>query len=213
MEYIKNNIISGIIILIPIVAIIYALQSVQKHMEKFSKLLSDYIPIDSVLGFAVSSILGWLLVAVALFLIGLVSQINFFKALTANLEENILNLIPGYESNVSKLKGKLDEKVKPDTEESPSESDKEESTDDRRGKMFPAIIKSGDTYRIVIVTKIINEEKCVVFLPSAPDAASGNLIVISRSKIKPVSIPAEDIVEFFHNYGEFSKTDSYNCFR
>jgi hypothetical protein len=105
---ITNLMISGVLFFIPLYAIIYILIGFQKQMVKFAKLMKDYFPVDTLVGFAFASITGWLLVIGTLVLLGIFSKMPIARRFSKLVENNILDLIPGYREESQKLRAKLE---------------------------------------------------------------------------------------------------------
>lgn len=108
VKKITNLMISGVLFFIPLYAIIYILIGFQKQMVKFAKLMKDFFPIDTLIGFTFASIAGWLLVIGTLILLGLISKTVVARRFSKIVENNILDLIPGYREETQKLRAKLE---------------------------------------------------------------------------------------------------------
>jgi uncharacterized membrane protein len=112
--FIKKTIdlmISGVLFFIPLYTIVYILVAFEKQMEKFAKLVADYFPVDTVVGFTMASIVGWAFVIGVLVILGLISKTSIALRVSKAIEENILEFIPGYRENSEKIRAKLDDKV------------------------------------------------------------------------------------------------------
>lgn len=109
-------IISGILLLIPIYAVIYVLQAMHKQMKQFADIAAPYIPVDNVVGFALASIIGWVFVIGGLAVLGLLAQTRLFSWFSREVEENVLSFLPGYTANAEKLRAKLEQKIEAEKE-------------------------------------------------------------------------------------------------
>ena len=111
IKKINGLLVSGVLLAIPLSAIVYALQAIHKQMKQFAKIAEPYLAVDSFAGFTLASIIGWLLVIGSLLILGLLSKTPLFSSLARLVEENILSFVPGYRENVERLRTKFDKKL------------------------------------------------------------------------------------------------------
>ena len=103
--------ISGVLFFIPIYALVAILKALHQQMEKFAKLASAYFPVDNIVGFTLASLFGWLFVIGALVLLGLISKTRSARRVSKAVEENVLDLIPGYKESSERIRAKLSDQV------------------------------------------------------------------------------------------------------
>ena len=180
LPFFKTTIAGGMLILLPLVLIIILLKEALIYLSVISDPISIYLP-EILFGLDGSNIVALILLILLSFLAGLLIRSDRSKKLTKKIEDNILNLIPGYVLVKSILADTLKEKIE--------------------DKMSPILIKDDSSYNLAFLVEE-GPNLSTVFIPDAPRHDAGEVRIIETHLIKRVNVGTNVFVRSIKNYGK-----------
>lgn len=169
LDNIRNTVIAGIVLLIPVFVIIMILEKFYARMTGFGTQLANFLGVKSLAGIGAASIATTLILLSLFYVCGLLVRFSFLKIATDWIEKNVLQFIPGYLG----YKVKMEEKLLP-----------------RQEPKIPVLIRTGDITRPGYL-KSKEQGKCVVFVPNTPDPNSGEIWVVDEQCVTDLHMDAK----------------------
>ena len=181
MKFIKTTAIGGLLVIVPIAIVFLVLAQIFDGLYSLTEsLMSDLgLQIDTALimiGIAAVWLVG------LCFLIGLIVQTPFGLTLRSWLNRNVAKRIPMYGaiSSLTKRFAGLD------------------------GNKFAPIevdLYDSSARALGFLIELLPDDRCTVFVPSAPVATVGNIYVVSRSKITKLDGSVTDTLAAISKWG------------
>ncbi|TDK42869.1 DUF502 domain-containing protein [Algoriphagus formosus] len=173
----------GIFFLLPLVLLVVILEKAIKIIRP----LSDFI--RKSLGLADSQIFtpflfSLLIVLLCCLIAGIIAKRGLGKKMMSWIENNVLVLFPGYKL----IKTTFEQRV-----------GIQENHD------FPVVLVPIDGWMLAYLVDELEKNQVVVFVPSAPDPWSGNLVIFDRDKIKDTKLDKADVTRISRTLGVGSK--------
>lgn len=106
-QKIKENCISGILFLLPVLIVLILIQKVFGIFAKFGNSVSKMFGLDSILGQNAANFVGALILLVFVYLCGFLVRLTFFKRISDGIDAKLIEIIPGYEKHRETAKNKL----------------------------------------------------------------------------------------------------------
>jgi len=186
-NFIKTTVIGGLLFLIPIVVLVMILNKAYTIMMLIAMPLDRLIPIETIGGVALSNILAVLCIFVACFFAGLVAKSKLGKTTFNLIDAKLLLFFPGY----SYLKSFT----------SPFADERDE------GKVLkPVIAKLDDQSQPAFEVERADDGTVVVYVPSAPDSRSGNVVYLTPDRVEPLDITFAEVTKSLRQFGRGSVT-------
>jgi len=185
IKFLKHTVIGGLIFLAPLVIV---LMLIGKAVEIFSNTLMPGIQ-SLPIPFLANSGHPWLIalagVILVCFLAGLYSEYKKSHPLRDWFADNILSMIPGFSfiRNIGESFGGLQ---------------KEEMTQ-------VIIMDIEETWQIGFLIEKLDDELCTAFIPGAPSALSGSLVVIPLTRVRKINMTAMEAMRFSSKLGVGAK--------
>ncbi len=168
-NFIRTTIIGGIIFLIPVVIIVAILGKAFKIMMQIAVPLGKLIPIESVGGIALVNILAVFAILLFSFLAGMIAKSKLGQKAFDAIDTKLLIFIPGYTYIKSMTASALDE----------------EQVDN---PLKPILAKLDDQSQLAFEVERTENGLVVVYLPSAPDPKSGNVVYLTEDRVEPLDV-------------------------
>lgn len=162
LAHIRNTVISGIILLLPVFVVIIIVQKMFAKLTGFGKQLSDFLGLKSIGGVGAASIATTFILVTAFYLVGLLVRFTMVTNIRNWIENNLLQYIPGYLG----YKVKMEEKLMPKADE----------------RIAALISVNGITRPGFLVSR--EGDQCVVFMPNTPDTNAGEVWVVKAEQVK-----------------------------
>jgi uncharacterized membrane protein len=177
-KYLKEVMIGGIYLVFPLTLLIYVITLAHNFVEVLIRPLSNVMP-DIILGFDGSYLLAAFVLIQLCFLGGIVLLNKSNRSRFDEFERKFLMAVPGY--NKLKLAATM---MSGDTENG-----------------LPVVaVRNGDT--ITLAAKMAsNGIWCTVYIPGAPDASSGSIMIVPCSAVTLTDINAKDLVMVLKSRG------------
>lgn len=180
-EFLVRSFVTGLIIVLPVylsVAILLkAMQAVAGFVRPFAKLFPERLPAEQLLSF--------LLVLVALILIGVAVRTPVGRAARERIEKSLFDRIPGYtlfRSLTQQLAGSREEHV-----------------------WKPAMAEIEDALVPAFIVEEFEDGRFTVFVPSAPTPVSGAIYILTPDRVHPVDVPFTHAIKSLCRWGSGSK--------
>lgn len=162
LAHVRNTVISGIILLLPVFVVIIIVQKMFAKLTGFGKQLSDFLGLKTIGGVGAASIATTFILVTAFYLVGLLVRFTMVTNIRNWIENNLLQYIPGYLG----YKVKMEEKLMPKADE----------------RIAALISVNGITRPGFLVSR--EGDQCVVFMPNTPDTNAGEVWVVKAEQVK-----------------------------
>lgn len=183
-RFIKTTIVGGVLFLVPIVIFIAIIGKAIELTARLAAPLATHLPDTGLLGVPAEEFVALLIIVIACFAAGLAARTNAAAKLVQSLENNILDKVPAY----ALMKAKTGSILKPEDTEG----------------MSPVLIAFDDSWQIGYEIEKLNEDKCLVYLPGAPDPWSGSICAVSATRLHQIDISITDVTALMKRLGKGS---------
>jgi uncharacterized membrane protein len=167
---VKNTIISGIVLFLPVFILVAIFQKVYGFLFGFGHKLTGMLGLDKVEGFDFAPVLTTVLLIVVLYLFGLLVRFSTVTKVKEWIENNVLVYIPTY----SKYKAKMMAKLQP-------------GQDLRQ----PAMVEMQDGLKPCLLVSS-ESGNSTIFLPSTPDTDLGEVWIVDSKRVTEVSMTLKE---------------------
>ena len=174
-EFIKSTLVGGLLVLLPLTILLYALIWVFGLAHRAISPLTKIIMEKSTLQVIVADVVAVGLLVAVCFAVGVVVRTRFGHWIYVLIESRLLRKTPGY-SMIKETVSQFLDKDKP----SPFSS------------VALARIFGNDTLVSVFVTDRHADGSCTVFMPTGPNPTSGNIYHLKAENVFPVDVSVED---------------------
>jgi len=188
-EFIKSTLIGGLLVLLPLTILLYALvwifNLIHKAIAPLTKIVMAKSPGQAILADVI--VIG--LLVLVCFLVGMFVRTRLGRWTYALIESRLLRRAPGY----SMIKETVSQFLDKDRQ-SPFSS------------VALARIFESDTLVSVFVTDKHADGSYTVFMPTGPNPTSGNIYHLKAENVFPVDVPVEDAMRSIISCGAGSST-------
>ena len=115
-EKVKQNCISGILFLLPVLIVFVLIQKVFGIFAKFGKDISKMFGLDGILGPNTANFVGAMILVIFVYLCGYLVRLTFLKSMSDGIDAKLKEIIPGYEKHKETAKSQLIKKPKIETD-------------------------------------------------------------------------------------------------
>jgi uncharacterized membrane protein len=180
VSFIKTTLSGGILFLLPFILVITLLKEVFNFLFKISDPISKYLP-EIIFGLDGSYIVAILLLVLICFIGGVLFLTKPVKKFTKKIENNILNLMPGYALIKSITADTIGEKIE--------------------NKMTPILIKDDKSWNLAFLVEE-GVDLSTVFIPDAPRHDAGEVKIVPTEFIKKLNVSSNIFSKSIKNYGK-----------
>jgi len=188
-EFIKSTLVGGLLVLLPLTILAYALVWVFGLAHKAISPLTKIIMEKSTLQVIVADIVAVALLVAVCFAVGMVVRTRFGHWIYVLIESRLLKKTPGYSMIKETVSQFLDK-----NKQSPFSS------------VALARLFGNDTLVSVFVTDQHEDGSCTVFMPTGPNPTSGNIYHLKAENVFPVDVSVEDAMRSIISCGAGSST-------
>ena len=182
LNFLKNAIFRGLVILIPIVLLYITLRELLDLMVGFAAPIADLFPEGSIETEHDTEIIAVLLIAGSTLLLGLLSSVEPVRLAGSWIESKILNSIPMYRMLKTLVAAML-------------------NMEDESG-FKPALLTSADGVKEPIyVVEDRGTGPVVVMVPWTPTPFAGSVKVVDRGRIEPLSVTLDEFSLALTHFG------------
>lgn len=168
---VEKNLISGIVILLPILVFIAVLEKFWKYFKTYGDKCAKFLHLDKVLGEISQDLVGGLLLLVLVYFSGYLVTLAFFRTFSDWIDDKLMVFIPGYEKQKKLAESKLNSKIK---KEVPLH--------------IPILFKSGVYWQPAYLIEEKEDGRVVVYVPVAPTKSEGQIYLATVNDIKRMSV-------------------------
>lgn len=168
---IKNTIIAGIVLFLPVFILAAMFQKVYDFLYGFSHQFTAHLGLDKVEAVDFAPILTSLLLLLLLYVFGLLVKLSAVTKAKDWVENNLLTYIPNY----AKYKAKMMKKLQPGVD-----------------KRQPVLVEMNEAWKPGL---LVNSEngKSTVFMPSTPDTSYGEVWVVNSEKVTSLNMSTKEL--------------------
>jgi len=163
-----TTLIGGVVFLLPLVVVLMVLAQGLAFTTRAAKPLTDMLPDKSVGGVALASVAAVALLLLLCFGAGLLARAAFGRSLTDRFEGRLQTIYPRYaviKAMSQGLHGALGQRV-----------------------LKPVLATFDDHQLIAFDIERLGDGRAVLYVPGAPDAWSGSVLLVSPERIEPLDI-------------------------
>lgn len=163
-----TTLIGGVVFLLPLVVVLMVLGQGLAFTAHAAKPLTDMLPDKSVGGIALASIAAVVLLALFCFGAGLLARAAIGRSLTDRFEGRLQTIYPRYaviKAMSQGLHGALGQRV-----------------------LKPVLASFDDHQLIAFDIERLDDGRVVLYVPGAPDAWSGSVLLVTPERIAPLDI-------------------------
>jgi uncharacterized membrane protein len=180
-RFLKTTVLGGAVFLVPVTILAYLGVKAFGAAHGLLEPLMRHFPDLRVLGVAVGSLVTLGALLAVCFAAGLIARTVAARGLKRWAEDKLLSRIPGYTMLRSIAHGALGHAAHDD--------------------LHSALIHTGDGWQIGFVAETLTDGRKVVFIPEAPEALSGSLLVVAADRVAPLAVPVPDALQVLKRYG------------
>lgn len=162
-ERVKQNCISGILFLLPVLILLILVKKVFGYFAKFGGGIAKMIGFDKILGPHAANFFGALILILFVYLCGYLVRMAFFQRISDGIDTKLKEVIPGYEKHKEMAKKQLVDEPKIETD-------------------MPALIQFGDYWQPRFLIEQNKEGNAVVNIPNS-DGCEIYIVPIQKVKI------------------------------
>lgn len=166
--YLKATMAGGLLFLLPLILIVIALRRATELAGKVVKPISDFLPVEAVVGVRGETILAVLVLILFSLFAGLVARTNAGKRVMRRCENSLLGGLPQYQLVKSMAEGLAHV----------------ENAD----SVTPALVSIEGGWQIGYLLEPLENGWVTVFLPQAPTPMSGNVMYLPADRARPLGI-------------------------
>jgi uncharacterized membrane protein len=166
--FFKATIAGGLLFLLPVVLIVIVLGHAMRLAGKVAKPISEFLPVDAVVGVRGVTILAVLVLVFISFVAGLVARTNAGRRIMRWSENSLLGGFPQYQL----MKGMAEGLAQVESAES----------------VHPALVSIEGGWQIGYRLEPLENGWVTVFLPQAPTPMSGNVMYLPADRVRPLGI-------------------------
>lgn len=168
---IKNTMISGIILFLPIFILVAIFTDVYEFLYGFGHKIAAQLGLNKATGLDMAPILTSVLIMLLLYVFGLLVKFSSVTKLKDWVENSLLIYIPNY----SKYRAKMMKKLHP-------------GKDIRQ----PVLVAMNDAWKPGLLVSAENG-KSTVFMPSTPDTSYGEVWVVDSRKVSKLNMSPKEL--------------------
>ena len=177
-----TTLIGGVVFLLPLVVVLYVLGQGLALTTRVAQPLTSMLPDKSIGGIAFASIAALVLLSLLCFGAGLLARAAFGRALTDKFEARLQAVYPRYaviKAMSQGLHGALGQRV-----------------------LKPVLVTFDDHQLIAFDIERLDDGRAVLFLPGAPDAWSGSVVLVESERLAPLDIDPATLAKAQQRLGQ-----------
>jgi uncharacterized membrane protein len=172
MRFFKTTVLGGAVFLLPVTVVVYLVARAFVTLHGMLDPVHRQFPQTQFLGVGNATLLTLGVLLALCFAAGLAARSMAAKGFQRWIEEHLLVRIPGYSMLRSMAHGALGQADGAD--------------------LKPALVRTGEAWQLGFVAESLPDGRQVVFVPEAPEALSGDVLVVDAAVVRPldVALPA-----------------------
>jgi len=197
LSYIKNTLLRGLIILIPVVLVFLTLRELVEIMIQFARPIADLFPPGFFLEGDPEGLIALMLILVTAFLLGVLWSARHTRRTAEWVERRTLHHLPMYRMMKSLVAAFLDL--------------------EDEGSFKPACLRADDgSLEPIYVIEEHSDDMLVIMQPWTPTPFAGSVKVVPKNRVQPLDVTLDDFslslthfgVGLSENLGKGASTDT-----
>ncbi|MDJ0916466.1 MAG: DUF502 domain-containing protein [Woeseiaceae bacterium] len=187
LEFIRTTAIGGLLVIIPVTIVAFVLVQLYVRIVGFVGSFVDALPIDLRSDAILIALLTILTLVAVCFLTGLLVQTQLGDAIRSWAKRNIADRIPMYNAltSLTRRVAGIDE-----------------------GQFAPVEVDlfGSETRTLGFLIEALPDDRCAVFVPSAPLVTAGQLYVVPSSRVQTIEASMSDAMTVVTQWGVDART-------
>jgi uncharacterized membrane protein len=184
-KIIINRILKGtVLFILPLVILVFIFEKAVLIMKGLISPIKEHLPEERILGIGMFTLISVTIVMAVCYGFGYLAEKKKVKTFLKLVDEGISLIIPGYtlmKSNASNAIGSSEDSWK------------------------PVLMGEEGDWKIGLQVDERPDGLSMVFFPEPPDAKSGELKLIQKSKLKPLDMPVRVVLGIIKKYGKVAE--------
>lgn len=172
-DHIKQQVLAGIIFLIPVFVIITIVQKIWKGLSGIGNSIAESLGLKSLIGSSSVTLSTTLLLVILFYAVGWLVRFSLLTRFRDWIEQTILQYIPGYLA----YKAKMQEKLLP-----------------KKDSRKPAWISFNHYRRPGLIIEESGNE-AIVYFPNSPDSNNGQIMAVQMQQITLMDIDSSALIK------------------
>lgn len=164
-QKVKNNCISGILFLLPVLILFMLIQKVFGYFSKFGNGVAKSMGLDQILGKHAADFMGAMILLTFVYFCGYLVRLAFFKRISDTIDSKLKQIIPGYEKHKEMARKQLVDEPKIETD-------------------LPALIQFGEYWQPGFLIEQDDKGNAIVVVPNSDGTDKGMIYVVPIQKVK-----------------------------
>ena len=181
LKPLTTTLIGGVVFLLPLVVVLVVLGQGLALAAHAVQPVVALLPFQNVGGIAMVSIAALLLLLLICFGAGLIARAAAGRAFAERFEDRLQTLYPRYsviKAMSQGLHGALGKQV-----------------------LRPVLVHGDEVQQVAFDIERLDDGRAVLYLPGAPDAWSGSVVVVAAERIEPLEVDSVDIAKAMQGMG------------
>ena len=183
LGFFKTMILGGLLFLFPLVIVTAVVGKAFRLMLSVTEPLDDVLPADTVAEVATVNLVARVALLVGCFVAGLVAQSPVGRRIYQAADASLANIIPGYAA----LRARLGSVV---------------GAEEREKQLHPVLMRLDDQSQVAFEVERLPDGRAILFVPGAPDAWSGAVVVVDADRVTPLDLDMRQVVRLAKNLGK-----------
>jgi len=183
-DHFKRRFITGLLLFIPVFVLVLGLVHAYRLGKKVAVPVRAAVDVDTVFGLVLLNIFAILFVAFLIYLFGYLVELPRVATRVRRLDQALAAVIPGYNIAKGVIGGAVND-------------------EDATKGLLPVVVQLVDGTRVGFEVERNADGKSVVYLPDAPSARTGLVMVFDSDRVDRLNVPPHRIFEAlsFHGRG------------
>ncbi len=165
---------------IPLLALIYVFKHLQSALQILAKPIKRLFPNNDFFEIFIDILLFAVLFLLISYLIGIIARKTVLNKWVKRVDHLLGRIFPSYIFDKNFLIGK---------------------SEFSENKWEVALIKEEEIHKLGMVVEQHPDGLCIVYIPGAPSASSGEIIFVRKEKLIFLSLSVEDVIKLTRQYG------------
>ena len=185
-RFFRTTALGGLLFIVPIVVLIVIIVKAFEIAKSLTTPMAKALPFNPAADIAIATVLAVAVLVLICFLAGLLAKNRIAKKSVSYLENNVLSKFPPYIFIKDMSQSIIGlEKAK---------------------GLKPVLAKFDDAWQIALEIERIEGGYVTVFIPGAPNPWSGDVMIFSEDRIKPLDVPLATAVQSLRQIGKGAGT-------
>ena len=181
-KVLRTTAIGGLLFLFPLMVIGALLGYVYNIVIAIYEPLRELIPVDTATGVALLFMIAVLILLLMCFICGLLARRAIARKFSRTIEKQLMTVFPKYTVYKDLIAGNI-------------------GGDEHAPTLLPVSVRFDDYCRLAFEAERLSDGRVVVYLPGAPDAWSGCVVLVADDRVERLDIAWPEVVGVFERLG------------